>query len=116
MLPGRIVTVEVAETESLVLVLSESEREALLRVLYVVKDNFWLDDIEQELLERLVEPRRRSFAKDSTHERAWARDLPPPGLASCPAPAQPLSGSALVNAITRTRGRTVRSLPQHRPH
>jgi hypothetical protein len=44
------------ETESLVaLVLSDAEREALVRVLYVVKDNFWLDDVEQSLLDRLLE-------------------------------------------------------------
>ena len=49
-------TVVVADTESLLLVLSEAEREALLRVLYVVKDNFWLDDVEEALLERLLEP------------------------------------------------------------
>ena len=52
----RIVTVVVADTESLLLALSEAEREALLRVLYVVKDNFWLDDVEEALLERLLEP------------------------------------------------------------
>jgi hypothetical protein len=54
--PPRIVTVvEVADTDSLAL--SEAEREALLRVLYVVKDNFWLDDVEEAMLERLLEPR-----------------------------------------------------------
>jgi hypothetical protein len=58
MLPPRIVTVvEVADTDSLPLALSEAEREALLRVLYVVKDNFWLDDVEEAMLERLLEPR-----------------------------------------------------------
>jgi hypothetical protein len=49
-------TVETLETERLVaLVLGEAERDALVRVLYVVKDNFWLDDIEESLLERLLE-------------------------------------------------------------
>ena len=53
----RIVTVvEVGNTGSLPLALSEAEREALLRVLYVVKDNFWLDDVEEAMLERLLEP------------------------------------------------------------
>ena len=51
--------VEVADTDSLPLALSEAEREALLRVLYVVKDNFWLDDVEEAILERLLEPRAR---------------------------------------------------------
>ena len=46
--------VEVVDRESLAL--SEAEREALLRVLYVVKDNFWLDDVEEAILERLLEP------------------------------------------------------------
>ena len=47
---------ETFETESLVaLVLSEPERNALVRVLYVVNDNFWLDDVEQSLLDRLLE-------------------------------------------------------------
>ena len=54
--PPRIVTVEVTETESLLLVVTGAEREALLRVFYVVKDNFWLDDVEEALLERLLEP------------------------------------------------------------
>ena len=53
-------TVEVAETESLLLAVSEAEREALLRVLYVVKDNFWLDDVEEAMLERLLEPLAKS--------------------------------------------------------
>jgi hypothetical protein len=48
--------VETFETEKLVaLVLGEAEIDALVRVLYVVKDNFWLDDIEESLLERLLE-------------------------------------------------------------
>ena len=54
--PPRIVTVEVTETESLLLAVTGAEREALLRVFYVVKDNFWLDDVEEALLERLLEP------------------------------------------------------------
>ncbi len=49
-------TIEPLETERLVaLVLSEAEREALVRLLYVVNDNFWLDDVEQSLLDRLLE-------------------------------------------------------------
>lgn len=49
-------TIETLETERLeALVLSEAEREALVRVLYVVNDNFWLDDVEQSLLDRLLE-------------------------------------------------------------
>ena len=49
-------TVETLETERLVaLVLGEAERDALVRVLYVVKDNFWLDEVEESLLERLLE-------------------------------------------------------------
>ena len=48
--------IETLEAERLVaLVLGEAERDALVRVLYVVKDNFWLDDIEESLLERLLE-------------------------------------------------------------
>ena len=40
--------IETLETGRLVaLVLSEAERDALVRVLYVVKDNFWLDDVEE---------------------------------------------------------------------
>ena len=37
------------------LVISEPERAALVRVLYVVKDNFWLDESEESVLERLLE-------------------------------------------------------------
>ena len=49
-------TIETLETERLVaLVLSERESEALVRALYVVKDNFWLDEVEESLLERLLE-------------------------------------------------------------
>ena len=51
-----VTVVEVADTQSLPLALSEAEREALLRVLYVVKDNFWLDDVEEAMVERLLEP------------------------------------------------------------
>ena len=49
-------TTEILDTEKLVaLVLGDRERAALVRVLYVVKDNFWLDDVEESLLERLNE-------------------------------------------------------------
>ena len=58
----KMTIVEVPETTSLVL--SESERRALLRLLYVVKDNFWLDDIEETLLERLLEPPRPVVANE----------------------------------------------------
>ena len=54
--PMTVTVVEVADTQSLPLALSEEEREALLRVLYVVKDNFWLDEVEEAMLERLLEP------------------------------------------------------------
>lgn len=37
------------------LILRHAERRAAIRVLYVVKDNFWLDDVEESLLERLLE-------------------------------------------------------------
>jgi hypothetical protein len=48
--------VEAEKTESLTaLVLTSAERDALVRALYVVKDNFWLDDVEESLLERLLE-------------------------------------------------------------
>jgi hypothetical protein len=47
---------EILETERhLALVLSGAEKDALVRALYVVKDNFWLDDVEESLLERLLE-------------------------------------------------------------
>jgi len=35
-----------------VFLLSGEEREALVRVLQVVEDNWWLDDVERALLER----------------------------------------------------------------
>jgi hypothetical protein len=41
---------------SLVLLLSPEERTALLRVIHVVEDNWWLDDLERELLERIEFP------------------------------------------------------------
>jgi hypothetical protein len=34
--------------------LTESEVRALVRVLYVVKDNWWLDDVEESMLRRLL--------------------------------------------------------------
>jgi len=37
------------------LIIRSAEREAAIRVLYVVKDNFWLDEAEESLLERLLE-------------------------------------------------------------
>jgi hypothetical protein len=51
-----VAATETLEAETLTaLVLNETERDALVRVLYVVMDNFWLDDIEESLLERLLE-------------------------------------------------------------
>jgi hypothetical protein len=41
------------ELAALPLLLDEHERRALIRALYVVKDNWWLDPVEQELLQRL---------------------------------------------------------------
>jgi hypothetical protein len=37
------------------LTLRDAELLAAIRVLYVVKDNFWLDDVEESLLTRLLE-------------------------------------------------------------
>jgi len=37
----------------LLLLLNEDERLALVRALYVVKDNWWLDEVEGQLLARL---------------------------------------------------------------
>ena len=66
--------VEVADTDSLPLALSEAEREALLRVLYVVKDNFWLDDVEEAVLERLLEPQARApRSRPVSEQKARAR-------------------------------------------
>jgi hypothetical protein len=40
----------------LVLILTAEERSALARVLRVVEDNWWLDEVERRLLERLELP------------------------------------------------------------
>ena len=40
------------ETAFVFLLSGEEEREALVRVLRVVEDNWWLDDVERALLER----------------------------------------------------------------
>ena len=48
-------TIEVEREKLVAVVLSDMERDALVRVLYVVKDNFWLDGVEESLLERLLE-------------------------------------------------------------
>lgn len=54
-------TTEILDAEILVaLVLTSPERDALVRALYVVKDNFWLDDTEESLLQRLEEGERCS--------------------------------------------------------
>ena len=66
---------EVADTKSLPLALNEAEREALLRVLYVVKDNFWLDDVEEAMLERLLEPHARASRSRTVSEQK-ARGVP----------------------------------------
>jgi Trp operon repressor len=39
-----------------VLFLTAEERAALLRVIRVVEDNWWLDEVEREVLERLEAP------------------------------------------------------------
>ncbi len=39
-----------------VLLLTDEERCALARVLRVVEDNWWLDEVERTLLERLEQP------------------------------------------------------------
>ena len=41
------------------LVVDDAEVAALIRVLYVVKDNFWLDAAEESVLERLLETSER---------------------------------------------------------
>jgi hypothetical protein len=38
---------------AIVLLLTEEERQALARILRVVEDNWWLDEVERALLERL---------------------------------------------------------------
>jgi hypothetical protein len=49
-------TAERVQTEELTaLVLNEAERAAVLRVFHVVEDNFWLDDLERSVLERLLD-------------------------------------------------------------
>jgi hypothetical protein len=40
-------------SRSLALALDEAELDALIRALYVVKDNWWLDPVEEALLVRL---------------------------------------------------------------
>jgi hypothetical protein len=42
-----------ASTQACSLRLTEPEREALVAILYVVKDNWWLTDVEERLLQRL---------------------------------------------------------------
>jgi hypothetical protein len=41
---------------SFLLFLTPEERAALLRVIRVVEDNWWLDEVEREVLERLENP------------------------------------------------------------
>ena len=41
---------------SFLLFLNPEERAALLRVIRVVEDNWWLDDVERSVLERLEQP------------------------------------------------------------
>jgi Trp operon repressor len=49
--------VESQRTESsFLLLLTQEERTALLRVIHVVEDNWWLDDVEREVLERIEFP------------------------------------------------------------
>jgi hypothetical protein len=48
--------------------LTDDERSALLRALYVVKDNWWLDAVEDALLARLealADPRPATPARSS---------------------------------------------------
>jgi hypothetical protein len=46
--------VESQRAESgIVLLLTAEERAALLRVIRVVEDNWWLDEVERDVLERL---------------------------------------------------------------
>ncbi len=40
----------------IVLLLTAEERAALLRVIRVVEDNWWLDEVEREVLDRLESP------------------------------------------------------------
>jgi hypothetical protein len=48
--------VESQRAESgILLLLTAEERAALLRVMRVVEDNWWLDDLERSVLERLEE-------------------------------------------------------------
>jgi hypothetical protein len=49
--------VESQRAESgIVLLLTAEERAALLRVIRVVEDNWWLDEVEREVLDRLESP------------------------------------------------------------
>jgi hypothetical protein len=49
--------VEPQHAESItVLLLTAEERAALLRVIRVVEDNWWLDEVERSVLERLESP------------------------------------------------------------
>jgi hypothetical protein len=49
--------VESQRAESgIVLLLTAEERAALLRVIHVVEDNWWLDDVERNVLEQLELP------------------------------------------------------------
>ncbi|PWU18882.1 MAG: hypothetical protein C5B48_14295 [Candidatus Rokuibacteriota bacterium] len=46
---------------ALSLVVDEAQVAALIRALYVVKDNWWLDETEEELLARLEALERESI-------------------------------------------------------
>jgi hypothetical protein len=59
------------------LVINDRELDALIRVLYVVMDNFWLDATEESVLERLLDatatpPIRRgdTHARRHSHVRS----------------------------------------------
>jgi hypothetical protein len=45
--------------------LSEAEREALIKALYVLEDNWWLSETEAELLARLLAGRRPALGRVS---------------------------------------------------
>ena len=64
--------------------LSEAERETLIKALYVLADNWWLSEMEAELLARLLAGRGQGETATSTKVR-----MP----------------SASPNAVTATRNR-----------
>jgi hypothetical protein len=60
--PGKLARMESQRTDvGTTLLLTGEERAALARVLHVVEDEWWLDEVEQALLERL-EPDEAALA------------------------------------------------------